>query len=66
MIIGAVEGYKRRGPSILSGGSEKIQERFFFPFGILALQLGIESMPPEVELQSLNHWTTKEVPGKVS
>ena len=66
MIIGAVEGYKRRGPSILSGGSEKIQERFFFPCGILALQLGIESMPPAVEVQSLNHWTTKEVPGKVS
>ena len=30
------------------------------------LQLGIERMPPAVEMQSFNHWTTKEVPGKVS
>ena len=28
---------------------------------ILALQPGIEPMPPAVEVQSLNHWTTREV-----
>ena len=31
--------------------------------GILVPQPGIEPMPPEVEGQSLNHWTTMEVPG---
>ena len=31
--------------------------------GILVSGLGIEPMPPAVEEQSLNHWTTKEVPG---
>ena len=47
---------------------------FFFPFfffffflpqavalRILAPQPGIEPMPPAVEVQSLNHWTTREV-----
>ena len=29
--------------------------------GILVPQPGIESMPPAVEAQSLNHWTTREV-----
>ena len=29
MNIGAVEGYKRGGTSILSGGGERSQERFF-------------------------------------
>ena len=28
---------------------------------ILAPQPGIEPMPPAVEVQSLNHWTTREV-----
>ena len=31
--------------------------------GILVTQPGIEPMPPEVEGQSLNRWTTMEVPG---
>ena len=31
--------------------------------GILVSWLGIEPMPPAVEEQSLNHWTTKGVPG---
>ena len=39
---------------------------FFFFFHktcyILLPQLGIEPMPPAVEAQSLNHWTTREVP----
>ena len=29
---------------------------------ILLPQLGMEPMPPAVEAQSLNHWTTREVP----
>ena len=32
---------------------------------ILVAQPGIESMPLAVEVQSLNHWTTKEVPSYV-
>ena len=28
----------------------------------LSSQPGIELMPPELEVQSLNHWTTREVP----
>ena len=44
----------------------------FFPFlavphgmwyGISVLQTGIKPAPPGVEAQSLNHWTTREVPG---
>ena len=38
----------------------------FFPFlvacEILVSQPGIEPMPPAVEVRSLNHWTTREVP----
>ena len=30
--------------------------------GILVSWPGIETVPPEVEAQSLNHWTTQEVP----
>ena len=30
--------------------------------GILAPRPGIESMPPAVEVRSLNHWTVREVP----
>ena len=30
--------------------------------GILVPQPGIEPVPPAVEVQSLNHWTTREVP----
>ena len=41
---------------------------FFFDcsmtYDILA-QPGIEPKPPALETQSLNHWTTKEVPGLV-
>ena len=38
---------------------------YFFFFGSTARhaelpQLGIEPMPPTVEAQSLNHWTTRE------
>ena len=32
---------------------------------ILVPQPGIEPVPPAVEAQSLNPWTTREVPGKV-
>ena len=40
---------------------------FFFQLCHLACRIlvpwsGIESVPPEVEAWSLNHWTTKEVP----
>ena len=31
--------------------------------GILVLQPGIEPVPPAVEAWSLNHWTSREVPG---
>ena len=31
-------------------------------YGILVLWPGIDSVPPAVEAQSLNHWTTREVP----
>ena len=35
---------------------------FFWPYhiahGILVPQLGIEPMPPSLEAQTLNHWTT--------
>ena len=30
--------------------------------GILVPQPGIEPTPPAVEVQSVNHWTTREVP----
>ena len=30
--------------------------------GILVPQTGIEPKPPALEAQSLNHWTTREVP----
>ena len=30
-------------------------------YGILVLQPGFEPVPPAVEAQSLNHWTTREV-----
>ena len=39
---------------------------FFWPHHaaceILAPQPGIEPEPPALEVQSLNHWTTREVP----
>ena len=38
---------------------------FFFhieAFGILVPQPGMESVPPTVEAQSLNHWTAREFP----
>ena len=31
--------------------------------GVLAPQPGVEPMPPALEVQSPNHWTTREVPG---
>ena len=41
---------------------------FFWPrrvaCAILVPRPGIEPTPPEVEAQSLNHWTIREVPGK--
>ena len=30
--------------------------------GILVPKPGIEPMPPEVDVQSLNHWIAREVP----
>ena len=33
-------------------------------YGILAHQVEIKLVPPAVEVQSPNHWTTKEFPGK--
>ena len=58
---------------ILLQFSQKINwnlaEELFFFFGprhtacrILVPQPGIEPTPPTVEVQSLNHWTTREVP----
>ena len=39
---------------------------YFWPWyvacGILVPGPGIEPVPPTVEAQSLNHWTTREVP----
>ena len=39
---------------------------FFWPHHracwILVLRLGVEPASPAVEVQSLNHWTTREVP----
>ena len=32
-------------------------------YGILVPQPGIEPVPPEVEAQCPNHWTTREIPG---
>ena len=34
--------------------------------GTLVPQPGIKPEPPVVEVQSLNHWTTREVPGGIS
>ena len=31
---------------------------------ILLSQLGMEPTPPAMEVQSLNHWTNREVPGQ--
>ena len=31
-------------------------------YGILVLQPGIEPVHPALAVQSLNHWTTREVP----
>ena len=31
-------------------------------FGLLVPQPGIEPVPPALEVQSLNHWTAREVP----
>ena len=33
-------------------------------YGILVPQLGIEPISPELEVQSLNHWTAREFPPK--
>ena len=30
--------------------------------GILVLRPGMEHLPPAVEVQSLNHWTTRKIP----
>ena len=38
---------------------------YFFACRILVPQLGIESMRPVVEVQSLNNWTTREFPNTV-
>ena len=32
---------------------------------ILVLQPGVKHVPPAVELRSLNHWTTRQVPGTI-
>ena len=34
--------------------------------GILVPQPGIEPVPPALEVQSLNHWTAREVPHEKS
>ena len=60
--------------SILRSGPLAVLDGYFFSFlffffflpqavalRILAPQPGIEPMPPAVEVQSLNHWTTREV-----
>ena len=38
---------------------------FFLACRILVPQLGIEPMPPMVEVQSLNNWTTREFPNSM-
>ena len=56
--------------AFVSAFSHFSDETFFFfffwlhcaAFGILVPQQGIEPAPPAVEAQSLNHWTTREVP----
>ena len=35
-------------------------------YGILVPQQGIKAMSPAMEMQSLNHWTTREVPSYAS
>ena len=47
----------------------KPSEMFFFLLAILGILVPwprIEPEPPVVEVQSLNHWTTREVPGGIS
>ena len=43
---------------------------FFWPchvaYGILVPQSGIESVVPALGAQSLNHWTTRDIPGCLS
>ena len=53
----------------VSGGPIHLfNKNFFFSWprcvacGILVPQPGIKPVPPAVEVQSLNHWTTREVP----
>ena len=49
----------------MEGWWTKPQLLFFFPFwphGMELPQPGIEPLPPTVEAQSLNHWTTRDVP----
>ena len=41
---------------------------FFFgraAYGILIPRPGMEPVPPAIEAQSLNHWTTREVPTNI-
>ena len=57
-------------PGKLDSNSEPIHYIFFFSFfwlrraacRILDLRPGIKPVPPAVEAQRLNHWTTREVP----
>ena len=50
----------------LDGHSLFEERHFFWPrhaaFGILVPWQGIEHMPPAVKVQSLNHWTAREIP----
>ena len=53
--------------SPICGGQEDFTEEEIFFFGpaacgILVSRPGIEPSPPALEVQSLNHWTAREVP----
>ena len=47
----------------------RVGKPLFFPFGLVACEIlvpwpGIKLVLPAVKVQSLNHWTTREIPGK--
>lgn len=72
-LLGApLDGSFPRGPFVMLGiynglNATKLFDSFtllfcFWPHNILVPWPGIEFMPPALEAQSLNHFTTREVP----
>ena len=53
----------------LEGWKTITKKNFFWPHHIAHRMLvprpGIEPVPPEVEMQILNHWAAREVPTKI-